>query len=244
MPSTPGNYLKQASSVDYQVIGVQVSSLPKVEHIEPKKYISGLSDLKQRMTVKTARGMPALNTAHSLNSFLDEVSAAGFDGVKLHPRSLDWVPNKELLDDLLAWCVEHRKYFSVCGYLDGKNISRATATIIEHIISIATTQPELRIIVHHADAILLNEIAFPLIKFRNILFDTSFALKRQVTSTYIEQCALLLGSNANIVFGTDWPDYCLADYLPELELLRGELNSTAIYARFLSENAFSFFTES
>lgn len=74
---------------------------------------------------------------------------------------------------------------------------------------------------------------------KNILFDTSFSLKRCKKSTIDHYCDALNYGAQNICFGSDFPDYSLDDHRKVITYIQQNTTESGL-ENFLSQNAIKF----
>ena len=176
---------------------------------------------------------------NDLDSSLSALKKMGFLGVKFHERLLDIENTEKHIVELATACKNNNLILAICTYQDEKLISCkdiAMLSVLEEISSL-----DVKIILMHSGGFRFLEFYGFCVSRKNILLDTSFTLKRYEDTSVIKNIIKAINQgNHNIVFGSDFPDYNLNDYLRSFHKLHSCIESKKSRENFMHKNAMNF----
>ena len=239
MPASASNYLKQTQAGARRILGVNVSMLQGLHEESHAQLEEMFNFLASQLAVTYAVQVAQPDSSSNLRYLGEEASLRGAAGLKVHPSRAGWVPSMAEAEALMETCVRADLYLGVCGWT-AHSASAAHGKFLSDIIAAAKTVPSLRLLIFHAGGFHLPDLARMADRLPNILLETSFSLLRLGKREGVELCASLLAEGYGLAFGTDWPDYRLADYSEALDSLADALPSVRLYESYLWRNAVEF----
>jgi len=241
MPATFKNYRQQYDS-SVNLVGCLHSGLPNFELYTLRSFVelSYQDDL-------TVYPFPALTKEAllDLDAFLALIKSMGFKGCKLHPRLLGSTFSAPQLMNIYKCFNEQGLCLMLCTLCLGEGM-----TNIHHLNYLKFLEKTAglndrrsRIILAHGGASWFMDYYEFAQYVDYVLLDLSFTLVRY-SAVYLDQFLYAISKNRKcLAFGTDWPDYTLAECLKPLHpILNDRLMSDAVRS-YLADNALEFLSK-
>lgn len=227
IPAWIDNYLK---SSHFNFEGINIVGLPKIGGYNTNEYI--------KFTEKISLNIEKYTTiAWEEKIVIAENNKNKFRCIKVHPRLLDMKLNEISWDGISEVCKKSNSILGICTYVEDSDDERRNAGMYKKIIDKLLKDGN-RIIFFHSFSDLFKEF-WEEYKNNDVIFDTSFTLKRNFRKIYSDYRTAISEENGKICFGSDFPDYHLDDYKNNLDELLFDLKYTA-KQKYLSQNAINF----